>query len=47
LDGWRDAAEFLLSLGYPPMVPLPVARALWRRGDRELALRLAQIRGAG
>jgi hypothetical protein len=39
LHGWRDAAKHLLAAGHPPLVPLEVRRALWRRGgnDRELA----------
>lgn len=39
LDGWRDSAHHLLGCGLVPMVPMPVLRALWRRGgrDRDLA----------
>jgi hypothetical protein len=47
LDGWVAASRHLMSLGYPPVVPMPVLRALWRRrADRELALMLARIQGA-
>jgi hypothetical protein len=45
LDGARDAARYLLAHGLPPLFPLPTIRALWRRGERALALRLAKIRG--
>lgn len=39
LDGWRDAAEHVLSAGQIPLLPLEVRRSLWRRGgrDREIA----------
>jgi hypothetical protein len=40
LDSWRDAAQHILATGRVPIVPLEVRRALWRRGDRELAERL-------
>jgi hypothetical protein len=36
----------LLELGLPPIFALETCRALWRYGDRELALMLARIRGA-
>lgn len=47
VDGWRDAAEHVLSEGRMPLVPMEVRRALYRRGgtDRELAIRLH--RGCG
>jgi hypothetical protein len=45
LDGAKAAAEYLLGLGLPPLFPVDVIRALWRRGDRELAITLARIRG--
>jgi hypothetical protein len=41
LDGWRDAAEHLLSNGETPLLPLEVRRGLWRRGGRER--RLAEL----
>lgn len=39
VDGWRDAAAHLAAAGISAAVPVPVLRALWRRGgrDRELA----------
>lgn len=47
LDSWRATAEYLLANAGPPLVPLEVRRALYRRGgrDRELAERLH--RGCG
>ncbi|WP_239010475.1 MULTISPECIES: hypothetical protein [Rhodococcus] len=35
LDGWRDSAHHLLGCGLAPIVPIPVLRALWRRGGRD------------
>jgi hypothetical protein len=48
LDAWADTARDLLAAGTPPLVPLHICRALWRRGrgDRALALELARIKGA-
>jgi hypothetical protein len=46
LDSAVAAAEYLLGLGLPPLFQLDVLRALWRRGDRQLAETLARIRGA-
>lgn len=46
LDGAVDAAEHLMACGLPPIFALDTLRALWRRGDRELALMLARTRGA-
>jgi len=39
LDGWAAAARHVLDSGHVPIVPVDVARRLWRRGsaDRELA----------
>jgi len=45
LDGAKCAAEHLLAHGLPPLFPLDTIRALWRHGDRELAVTLARIRG--
>lgn len=47
LDAWVAAALHLHAVGTPPLVPLAVSRALWRRGDRELASELARLQGAG
>ncbi len=48
LDAWADAARHLFSHGLPPLVPVEVCRALYRRGgaDRELAERLHSYGGA-
>lgn len=43
LDGWAQAAEHLTAIGCRPIVPVDIARALWRRGDRGLAEHLAVI----
>jgi hypothetical protein len=47
LDGWRDAALYVLANGQTPLVPLEVRLALWRRqgADRLLAKRLHQACG--
>lgn len=48
LDSWRDAAEHVLSAtGRPPLVPIEVRRAWYRRGGayRELAERLHEACG--
>jgi hypothetical protein len=37
LDAWADTARYLFSHGLTPLVPVEVCRALYRRGDRELA----------
>jgi hypothetical protein len=42
----RAAADHLTEHGYPPLFRLPVLRQLWRHGERDLAFRLARIRGA-
>lgn len=41
IDGWAAAAEILAAGGLRPIVPVRIARALWRRGDRDLAVTLA------
>ena len=45
LDGAKAAAEHLLALDLPPLFPLAVIRAIWKR-DRKLSVTLARIRGA-
>jgi hypothetical protein len=47
LDGWRDAAVHVLSIGQVPLLPLEVRRSLWRRGgtDRVLAEQLHAATG--
>jgi hypothetical protein len=45
LAGAEAAAALLLAHQLPPIFPLPVIRAMWRRGDRRMALRLAKIQG--
>jgi hypothetical protein len=47
LDGWRDAAEYLLCAVGMPVVPLEVRRALYRRGGRDRALAERLHRGCG
>jgi hypothetical protein len=49
LVAWADACLFLIERGLPPIVPMPVCQALWVRGgaDRQLAVHLARLRGAG
>jgi hypothetical protein len=44
LAGAEAAARHLLAHRLPPLFPLPVIRALWKR-DRALASTLARIRG--
>jgi hypothetical protein len=46
LDGAVDAVTHLMALGLTPLMDTATLRALWRRGDRELAERLARFRGA-
>jgi hypothetical protein len=46
LDGATHAARHLFAHQLPPIFALPTLRALWRRGDRDLATTLARIRGA-
>ncbi|OBB08921.1 hypothetical protein A5668_11945 [Mycolicibacterium fortuitum] len=45
VDGYRDAAEHLLSQGLTPAPNLPAMRAMWKRGgdDQRLAMRIAQL----
>lgn len=47
LDGWRDAAEHIMSKGDTPLLPIEVLQALWRRGgvDRQISIRLHQATG--
>lgn len=45
LDGATAAAKHLLSHDLPPIFAPDTLRALWRRGDRALALTLAEIAG--
>jgi hypothetical protein len=45
LDGVEAAAEHLLAHNLPPLFPVDTIRALWRHGDRGLAVALARIRG--
>ena len=47
VDSWRDAALHIIELGYTPLVPFEVLRALYRRGgdDRALAERLHAATG--
>lgn len=47
LDAWVAAAEHLHHFGLPPLVPLHVSRALWKRGNRSLAAELARLQGVG
>jgi hypothetical protein len=46
VDAGVTAAGHLLDAGLTPIVALPTLRALWRRGDRALAMQLAKLRGA-
>jgi hypothetical protein len=45
IDGWRAAAEHLLSIGVAPLVPVDARKELWRRGggDRALAQLLQRL----
>jgi len=47
LDGWRDAALHVLSVGQLPLLPIEVRRSLYRRGgpDRVLAEKLHEACG--
>jgi hypothetical protein len=40
IDGAVAAAEHLLNHGLPPFFDLDTIRAMWRHGDRALAVRL-------
>ena len=42
VDGYNAAAEHLRDLGLTPAAFAPELRRLWRRGDRELAVELAE-----
>jgi hypothetical protein len=47
IDGGRDAALHILSVGQVPLLEFEVLQALWRRGgaDRELAELLHRLTG--
>lgn len=47
VDAWAHTVDALLAAGLTPMLPAPVARALWRRGgsDRDLAALVADRGG--
>lgn len=38
VEGWRDAALAVLSVGLIPMLPIEARRALWSRGGRDRLL---------
>ncbi|GAS95650.1 uncharacterized protein RMCC_2616 [Mycolicibacterium canariasense] len=38
VNGWRDAANYLLAQGKTPLLPVEVLQALWRRGGADGAL---------
>jgi hypothetical protein len=42
---WVAAVAHLTTCGLLPLVNLPTCRALWRHGEKALALRLARLRG--
>jgi hypothetical protein len=46
LDGAVAAAEYLMVHGLAPVFRIDTIRALWRRGDRRLAVKLARLQGA-
>lgn len=47
LSAWSMAAQDMYALGHSPIVPMPIARLLWRQGgpSRELAERLRRTGG--
>jgi hypothetical protein len=47
IDGWRRAAEHVLTTGHVPVLPIEVLQALWRRGgsDRALSEQLHELTG--
>jgi hypothetical protein len=45
VDAGAQAARHLLEIGYPPLLQLDTLRALYRRGDRELARELYELVG--
>ncbi|MFP1155537.1 hypothetical protein ACK280_26215 [Mycobacterium sherrisii] len=47
IDAAAAALNHLATLGFPGIVDMPMCRALWRRGYRELAVEYANRRRGG
>jgi hypothetical protein len=45
VDGAVAAANHLLGLGLSPLFNTDTLRGIWRRGHRDLAVRLARLAG--